>query len=107
MSVIKDLHQISTDNDLPFVDKVAHLLKIGGRVVVLSYHSLEDRLVKNYFKAGNFEGVMMQDDFGKVSRPFRELVPKLVLPSEEEIEKNSRSASVKMRVAERILKDDE
>jgi 16S rRNA (cytosine1402-N4)-methyltransferase len=50
---------------------------------------------------------MMQDDFGKVSRPFRELVPKLVLPSEEEIEKNSRSASVKMRVAERILKDDE
>ena len=78
------------------------VLRPGGRLVVLSYHSIEDRMVKNYIKAGNVEGKVEQDDFGKVLRPLREVKPKLMVPSEEEIKKNSRAASAKMRVAEKI-----
>lgn len=80
----------------------AKVLRPGGRLVVLSYHSIEDRLVKNFIKAGNFEGKVKQDDYGNVERPLKEVKPKIVLPSEEEIKKNSRAASAKMRVAEKI-----
>lgn len=84
------------------MNNAAKLLKPGGRLVVLSYHSLEDRVVKNFIKAGNFKGKVDQDDYGNVIRPLKELKPKLVLPSKEELKRNSRAASAKMRVAVKI-----
>ena len=80
----------------------AEVLKPGGRLVILSYHSLEDRIVKNFIKAGNFTGKVEQDDYGNILRPLREVKPKLITPSKEELIKNSRSASAKMRIAEKI-----
>lgn len=78
------------------------VLKKGGRLSIISYHSLEDRLVKNFFKVGNFEGKMIQDDFGNIERIFKLINRKVILPSEIELEQNSRSRSAKLRVAEKI-----
>ena len=77
------------------------LLRQGGRLVVITYHSLEDRLVKNYMKTGNFEGRVVQDLYGNVPSPFR-LVGKLIVPSKEEIELNPRARSAKLRIAEKV-----
>jgi len=77
------------------------VLNVGGRLVVMSYHSLEDRLVKNFIKSGNFEGEAEKDFFGNIARPFELITRKPIVPSEEEIEKNSRSRSAKLRVAEK------
>ena len=77
------------------------LLRKGGRLVVITYHSLEDRLVKNFLKTGNFEGRVEQDIYGNVPSPFR-LVSKMVVPSEEEIQSNPRIRSAKLRVAEKV-----
>ena len=78
------------------------VLKPGGRLVVISYHSLEDRLVKRFMKTGNLEGEVVKDDFGVVESPWKLLVKKPVEPSEKEIEENSRARSARMRVAEKI-----
>ncbi len=78
------------------------LLKPGGRIVILTYHSLEDRLVKNFFKTGNFEGKTEKDFFGKVSTPFKTVNNKVIVPSDEEIANNPRSRSAKLRIAEKI-----
>ena len=78
------------------------ILRPGGRLVVLSYHSIEDRVVKNFIKAGNFKGRVEKDDYGNALRPLKEVKPKLLTPSKEEIKLNSRAASAKMRVAEKI-----
>ena len=78
------------------------VLKPGGRICVLTYHSLEDRIVKNFFKTGNIEGKIDKDFFGKVNTPFQLINNKVIVPSEEEIERNPRSRSAKLRIAEKL-----
>lgn len=78
------------------------VLDKGGRLSVLSYHSLEDRAVKNFMKAGNFEGKVEKDFYGNVNAPMRMVTNKVVVPSDEEIERNPRSRSAKLRVAEKL-----
>lgn len=77
------------------------LLASGGRLVVLSYHSLEDRLVKNFFKSGNFEGEIKKDFYGEPQTSFKVITRKPITPGEKEIEKNSRARSAKLRIAEK------
>ena len=78
------------------------VLKPGGRLVVITYHSLEDRLVKNFLKTGNFEGKAEQDFFGNIKSPFKLINNKVIVPSDEEIERNPRSRSAKLRIAELV-----
>ena len=75
------------------------VLKPGGRLVVMSYHSLEDRLVKNFMRSGNFRGEVEKDFFGRSQAPFEVVTRKAIVPSAEELERNPRSRSAKLRVA--------
>ena len=77
------------------------LMASGGRLSVITYHSLEDRIVKNVMKAGNAEGEVAQDFFGRVETPFRAVGSKFITPTEEEIARNPRSRSAKLRIAEK------
>jgi len=85
-----------------FLAQSLKVLKPGGRLVVITYHSLEDRLVKNFLKSGNFEGNVEQDFFGNRKTPFRLVNNKVIVPGEEEIANNPRSRSAKLRIAELI-----
>lgn len=84
-----------------FLEGAAASLKEGGRLSVITYHSLEDRMVKNYIKAGNIQGELKKDFYGNVICPFKALTRKPVLPQESEIAANTRARSAKLRVAEK------
>ena len=90
MSALREMFEAATE-----------LLKPGGRLSVITYHSLEDRIVKNMMKAGNPEGKMKQDFFGRVETPFKLVNNKVIVPDEDEQERNPRSRSAKLRIAEK------
>ena len=98
--------RIEVNNELEvlkeFLKQSLKSLKAGGRLVVISYHSLEDRLVKNIMKSGNFEGEVNTDVFGNRSIPFKLITKKPVLPSADEMISNPRSRSARLRIAEKV-----
>ncbi len=85
-----------------FLEGATASLKPGGRLAVITYHSLEDRMVKNFFRSGNVEGEMKKDLYGRASAPLRAVNRKPVVPQESEISANTRARSAKLRVAEKI-----
>ncbi len=93
-------HEMDALRDM--LNSASQLLKNGGRLSVITYHSLEDRIVKNVMKAGNAEGKIEKDFFGRVSSPFRLVNNKVITPQEDELQNNPRSRSAKLRIAERI-----
>ena len=84
-----------------FLEATESVLNSNGRLVVMSYHSLEDRMVKNYMKRGAISGKIEKDFFGNVLKPFTEVVRHPIVANEEELERNSRARSAKLRIAER------
>lgn len=108
----KDLAQafqalrIETNDELHSLQRLLlnslSVLKPGGRFAIITYHSIEDRMVKNFFRSGNLEGKVEQDFYGRVLTPWKQITRNPVVPSSEEIERNPRSRSAKLRVAELI-----
>lgn len=108
----KDLAQafqalrIETNDELHSLQRLLlnslSVLKPGGRFAIITYHSIEDRMVKNFFRSGNLEGKVEQDFYGRVLTPWKLITRNPVVPSAEEIERNPRSRSAKLRVAELI-----
>lgn len=84
------------------LEQSAEVIKPGGRLVVISYHSLEDKLVKNFMNNGKLEGEVEKDFFGNQIKPFKPLTRKSIVPDEAEMERNPRSRSARLRIAERI-----
>jgi 16S rRNA (cytosine1402-N4)-methyltransferase len=91
MEALKEMLKASTE-----------MLRPGGRLVVITYHSLEDRIVKNMMRTGNCQGEEQKDFYGNVISPFIPVNRKVVTPDEPEMERNPRSRSAKLRVAERV-----
>ncbi len=84
-----------------FLEQSIQLLKPGGRLVVITYHSLEDRMVKNFIKSGDFSGKQEKDFYGNVESPLVAINRKVIVPTEDELERNPRSRSAKLRIAEK------
>lgn len=84
------------------LEQASELLVPGGRLVVISYHSLEDRLVKNFIKSGNFKGVVNKDFYGNPIVNFKSITRKPIIPDDKEIEINNRARSAKLRIAEKL-----
>ena len=97
--------RIEVNNELDVIksllEQSVELLKIGGRICIISYHSLEDRIVKRFFKKGKFIGEIEKDIYGNYSLPYK-VIGKLIIPSEAEISRNIRARSAKLRIAERL-----
>ena len=93
-------HEMDALRDM--LKSATSLLTKEGRLSVITYHSLEDRIVKNVMKAGNVEGKVEQDFFGRISSPFRTVSNKVITPTEDELQMNPRSRSAKLRIAEKI-----
>lgn len=93
-------HEMDALRDM--LNGACQLLKKGGRLSVITYHSLEDRMVKNVMKAGNTEGKIEHDFFGRISSPLRLINNKVITPDENELQNNPRSRSAKLRIAEKI-----
>lgn len=85
-----------------FLSGAAASLKPGGKMVIITYHSLEDRMVKNFIKAGNIEGKVEKDFYGNMTAPLKAVNRKPILPQEEEIAANTRARSAKLRIAEKL-----
>lgn len=108
----KDLAQIyqalriAVNNEMEvleeFLRNCLSILKPGGRLAVITYHSLEDRLVKNFMKSGNLEGEIDRDFFGNINSPWKVITRQPITPTDEEIQRNPRSRSAKLRVAQKI-----
>jgi len=98
--------RIETNGELDvlkeFLLQTTDLIKPGGRLVVLTYHSLEDRLVKNFIRAGNFRGEVEKDFYGNIQTSFKAINRKVIVPGAVEIERNPRSRSAKLRIAEKL-----
>ena len=90
-----------------FLKDAFQVLKPGGRLVVIAYHSIEDRCVKQFLKTGNVEGTIQRDFYGAIYRPFHLITKKAIEPSDTELSENSRARSAKMRVGERLAISDE
>ena len=85
-----------------FLQQSLEVLKPGGRLAIITYHSLEDRLVKNFMRTGNLEGEVRQDFYGRNLSPLKLLTTRPVVPDDDEIERNPRSRSAKLRIAEKL-----
>ena len=85
-----------------FLEQTVRVLRPGGRLAVITYHSLEDRMVKNFMRTGRTDGEVEKDIFGRSESPLRPLSSKAIVPDESEIESNPRSRSAKLRVAVKI-----
>ncbi len=103
--------RIQVNDEMSVLESVLHLsvdlIKAGGRIAVISYHSLEDRRVKRFLKFGNLEGKPVRDFYGHLVTPWRLISRKAIKPDDQEIQINPRARSARLRIAERVSSDDE
>ena len=111
LSMVFQALRIEVNGELDALRKLLsqslEVLNPGGRLAIITYHSLEDRLVKNFMRTGNVEGRQEKDFFGRVNTPWRVLTGKVITPSEEEVQSNPRSRSAKLRIAELVARQEE